>query len=118
MISEENLIQLSSVRDRWITEIRSANITTDANPGTTIPQPPDCCRSRSQSCTALEARLSSGLIKADGDNKMQTIKWSHTDFVNISQPTAWMARTSYTEGYRSRAGGQGLSKVGWCGVRR
>jgi hypothetical protein len=33
MISEENLIQLSSVRDRWITEIRSANITTDANPG-------------------------------------------------------------------------------------
>jgi hypothetical protein len=40
MISEENLIQLSSVRDRWITEIRSANITTDANPGTTILQPP------------------------------------------------------------------------------
>ena len=40
MISEENLTQLSSVRDRWITEIRSANITTDANPGTTIPQPP------------------------------------------------------------------------------
>jgi hypothetical protein len=32
MISEENLIQLSSVRDRWITEIRSANITTDATP--------------------------------------------------------------------------------------
>ncbi len=40
MISEENLTQMLSVRDRWITEIRFANITTDANPGTTIPQPP------------------------------------------------------------------------------
>lgn len=48
----------------------------------------------------------------------QTTKWSHTGFVNISQPTAWMARTSYTERYRSRTGGQGLSKVGRCGVRR
>jgi hypothetical protein len=66
MISEENLIQLSSVRDRWITEIRSANITTDANPGTTIPQPPDCCRSRSHSCTALEARLRSSQWIGDG----------------------------------------------------
>jgi hypothetical protein len=40
MISEENLIQLSSVRDRWITEIRSANITTDANPSTLFRTPP------------------------------------------------------------------------------
>ena len=70
MISEENLTQLSSVRDRWIMEIRFANITTDANPGTTIPQPPDCCRSRSHNYTALGARLTRGLIKADADNKV------------------------------------------------
>src|SRR3712207_5379251 len=77
MISEENLIRLSSVRDRWITEIRSANIPTDANPGTTIPQSPivaalDPELHRAGGSTALEARLSSDLIKADADNKMES----------------------------------------------
>jgi hypothetical protein len=40
MICQVDLIQLSSMRDRWLMEIRFANITTAADPGAANPRPP------------------------------------------------------------------------------
>ena len=68
---EGNLIQLSSVRDRWITEIRSANITTDATPAPLFRNPRLLPLSISE-LSALGARLSSGLIEADVYNKVES----------------------------------------------